>query len=282
MRITEGARAEAEMHLCVLASGSSGNCSVVRLGAGADAELLLIDLGLSPRRTYRLIAEQGLDPRRVRGALVTHFDHDHFHAGWAAASARHWAVFVHASHERDAAAAGLRRDSVRVFDGAFWPMSGIEADPVLNAHDESGTASFRVEGAGGSLGFATDLGSVSLGLVERLRRVDVLAIESNYCPKLQAASDRPPFLKQRIMGGSGHLSNEQAAEAVHRIEPREHVVFLHLSRQCNHPELVGRLHEGADYAFTISGHDRPTRWVRVGRPGVVVRAGGVAKAAAGK
>lgn len=268
------------MQLCVLASGSSGNCSVIRVGDDGQ-DLLLIDLGLSPRRTYRQIEDLGLDPGRVRGALVTHFDHDHFHAGWAAGSSRSWGVHVHRAHQRAAADSGLGKRDVRLFEGVFEPVAGVTTSAVLNAHDESGTASFRLECAGGSLGFATDLGSVSDALVERLRRVDVLAIESNYCPRMQAASDRPPFLKQRIMGGSGHLSNEQAADAVHRIEPAEHVVFLHLSRQCNHPELVGRLHEGADYAYTISTHDAPTRWVRVGRPAVAVRAGSAATAAAG-
>jgi hypothetical protein len=71
-------------------------------------------------------------------------------------------------------------------------------------------------------------------------------------------------LKRRIMGGHGHLSNAQALDAVEAIGPGQHVVLLHLSRDCNDPELVAGLHEGSDYALTIASQDRPTRWVRLG------------------
>lgn len=113
------------------------------------------------------------------------------------------------------------------------------------------------------MGYATDLGRVPERLIERLRGVDVLAIESNYCPRMQMVSTRPWHLKQRIMGGFGHLSNEQALEAIAAIEPREHVVLLHLSRECNCPSLVARLHAGSDYALTISDQETATRWVSV-------------------
>lgn len=133
-------------------------------------------------------------------------------------------------------------------------------------------------GEGGSIGFATDLGRVTPELVKLFKGdgsgggaveggvrggVDVLAIESNYCPRMQAASGRPGFLIERITGGRGHLSNHQAAEAIRAIEPREHVVLLHLSRQCNDVGLVASLHEGSDYHVTISSQDVPTRWVPI-------------------
>ncbi len=65
-----------------------------------------------------------------------------------------------------------------------------------------------------SLGFATDLGRPTDELVRRLHGVGTLAIESNYCPVLQRESPRPGFLKARIMGGAGHMSNEQCAKTV--------------------------------------------------------------------
>jgi phosphoribosyl 1,2-cyclic phosphodiesterase len=77
--------------------------------------------------------------------------------------------------------------------------------------------------------------------------LDILAIESNYDPAMQHASDRPYFLKRRIMGGAGHLSNQQALDAVKLILSRHesaatplpsHIVLLHRSRQCNCPNLL--------------------------------------------
>ena len=55
-----------QMRLCVLASGSSGNCSALVIGEGDDAEVVLIDLGLSPRRTRKELAALGIDFARVR------------------------------------------------------------------------------------------------------------------------------------------------------------------------------------------------------------------------
>ena len=95
-----------------------------------------------------------------------------------------------------------------------------------------------------------------------------LAIESNYCPVMQRESPRPGFLKARIMGGSGHLSNEQCAATVRRIAPRERVVLLHLSQECNEPAIAMGHHRryiesGDDRACIVSGQFEPTPWVEV-------------------
>ena len=80
------------------------------------------------------------------------------------------------------------------------------------------------------------------------------------------------------MGGRGHLSNEQCAAAVSEIRPRSHVVLLHLSRECNHPSLAARVHDGAPYALTLSHHQQPTPWVPIravpqSRPAMQVQLG---------
>lgn len=257
--------------LCVLASGSSGNCSVLvvpKRGGEGFERVILIDAGVSPSRTRKLLAERGIALRQVDDVVLTHLDNDHFHRGWKRISDWRPALRLHAGHVRRAERehALLRRNEP--FGGELALGDRVRATTELLAHDDLGVAAFRFEITGadgrvGTLGFATDLGRVTGGLVDRLRGVDTLAIESNYCPRLQAASDRPEFLKRRIMGGAGHLSNEEAADAVRRIGPREHAVFLHLSRQCNTPCRVAALHEGADYARTIASQEAPTRWVWV-------------------
>jgi ribonuclease BN (tRNA processing enzyme) len=154
-------------------------------------------------------------------------------------------------------------------EGLHEPMAiapGVRIDPITLAHDEQGVTAFRFDltpsnAPHARLGFATDLGHTTDAFIDHVRGVDVLAIESNYCPQMQLASSRPAFLKRRIMGGSGHLSNQQALDAIERIAPRQHVVLLHLSRECNRPELVADMHAGADYALTISEQHKPTRWV---------------------
>lgn len=253
---------DGEPSLCVLASGSSGNCSVLR-SAGST---ILIDAGLSPRRTRLLLEGLGLGLDALDGVLLTHLDSDHFHSGWARGLPASVPVFVHRSHVREACRRGVARSAC----WGFGDMAELSDDycvfVMLNAHDELGTASFRFEFVtGSSLGFATDVGRVSDALVEHLSGVDVLAVESNYCPRMQVESDRPAFLKQRVMGGSGHLSNEECAQLVAEVGPREHVVLLHLSRQCNEPSLAARAHARRPYRLTVTSQTEPTAWIAIGQ-----------------
>lgn len=255
--------------LRVLASGSAGNCSVLEYGPTTRRRACLIDAGLSPRRTFRLLDDCRIDRDSVEMVLLTHLDHDHWSSGWRGHWPRNWQLFLSGDH----LAAGRRQrmlpqDHITPLEQApAEVMPGLRLATIDAAHDDQGVSSFRfditVSNFTGSLGFATDLGRVPERLVECFRGVDVLAIESNYCPDMQMASDRPEFLKRRIMGGAGHLSNQQAVDAIEAIGPRDHVVLLHLSQQCNDPGLVASLHAGADYSLTITGQDCPSRWVTI-------------------
>lgn len=255
-------------HLVVLSSSSSGNCSALIHGSGGTRRVTLIDAGLSPRRTNTLLASLGLSLDHVDDVVFTHLDTDHCHVGWSKALPRHATIRVHRRHVSRGMRMSLLVHRTEVFEDPFHLRAGVRVVPHLVAHDELGAAAFRLEfpqeSGVRSFGFATDLGHVPPSLVELLRGVDVLAIESNYCPKLQEASGRPEFLKRRIMDGAGHLSNQQSAEAVRKIAPREHVVLLHLSRQCNTPELACEEHAGAAYRVTVAHHEKPTGMVRVG------------------
>jgi phosphoribosyl 1,2-cyclic phosphodiesterase len=253
----------------ILASGSSGNCSVLEVMTDRGRRACLIDAGLSPRRTLRMLERSGVHPDQVDAIMLTHLDHDHWSSGWVSRWPRGWHLWMSSEH---AAFARRRRlaplDALREFSaGAFEPTRGVAVTPIQASHDDLGVASFRIDitsgETSGSLGFATDLGRVPERFIDCVRGVHVLAIESNYCPQMQMASTRPWSLKQRIMGGQGHLSNEQCLHAVTSIEPRDHVILLHLSRECNDSSLVASLHAGSDYALTIAQQDEPSRWVEI-------------------
>lgn len=258
--------------LCVLASGSSGNCSVLAIRRRSVTRVVIIDLGLSPRRTFAMLSKLGFGPQHIDCCLVTHLDADHFQPTWLSKLPAHATIRMHERHARELVGTLGEPAAGRVssFVDSFDLDPGVRVHPLLMSHDELGVATFRIDlssAGGGVLGFATDLGHVTADLIDHMRSsggVDVLAIESNYCPRMQVASDRPEYLKRRIMGGSGHLSNQQAAEAVAAIEPKDHVVLLHLSRECNRPVLAAEPHEGADYALTIASQYEHSRWVSIG------------------
>ena len=274
----EVARAQsgaAMLEFAVLGSSSSGNTSVLRLRAGTETRQILIDGGISPRATRGFLSALGFDPAETTDLLFTHFDHDHAKAGWARAAMRD-GLRLRCSHRHRPLALerGYPDVALETFDarGDGFDLGAIRVIPCENPHDDGGTVAFRLETPAGTLGFATDLGRASGALIESMRGVDILAIESNYDRAMQLASDRPQFLKSRIMGGKGHLSNEECIDAVRAIAwPREpeHIVLLHLSRDCNCPDLVRGLWRGAlpslEPRLTIARPFDPVGPVRIGR-----------------
>jgi phosphoribosyl 1,2-cyclic phosphodiesterase len=268
------------LELCVLGSGSSGNCSVLRTPGGA----VLIDAGLGPRVTEQRLRGTGVKLADIRAICLTHLDHDHFNSNWISTIChRRIRVFVNSHRLND-----LRRSAQEPSDGfdaciqtfgttkSFEPIEGLNVRAIKLAHDRDGSHGFCVDGFGVRIGYATDLGHVPDGLIEHFQDVDLLALESNYDPDMQVNSPRPRFLKQRIMGGAGHLSNEQAFNAIRAILDRaervrgrgclpSHIVLLHRSRQCNCPKVVRHLFNQDPRVaerLTLSDQYRRTEWLR--------------------
>ena len=137
---------------------------------------------------------------------------------------------------------------IRPFDvDPFSPIDGlhVRANSILPMTDLARTASWSTDFSY-RIGYATDLGRVPSYFFDRFRDLDCIALESNYDPQMQADSGRPWFLKRRITGGHGHLSNPQAFAAIRKILDRsrrlpDHIVLLHRSQECNCPDLVHTL-----------------------------------------
>lgn len=215
----------------------------------------------------------------IAAICLTHLDRDHFNPNWTGQIVRQgMPVFCHEKRIDDLASLGGGEPGfvrlIRPFNGRpFSPMDGLCLNAIRLEHDELGSHGFVIEGFGGRIGYATDLGRVGEKLVRRFRGLDVLAIESNYDPQMQLSSDRPWFLKRRIMGGRGHLSNAEALDAVRRIldqaqrqggELPRHIVLLHRSRQCNCPKLLRELFSAdrrIGQRLVLAEQDRPTPWL---------------------
>ncbi len=258
------------IQLCILASGSSGNCSAVRTPGG----VVLIDCGIGPRTAAARMGARGMAMRDIAAICLTHLDRDHFHPAWKRTLVRHQIrIFCHGDRvEKLLEIAGEPK-----LNGLIVPFNGEPFEPTPRAvvsalplpHDVEGSHAFLLESDGFKLGYATDLGQVPGELIEKFRGVDLLAIESNYDPQMQMNSPRPRFLKQRIMGGSGHLSNAQALAAVKAICDRagrlpRNIVLLHRSQQCNCPRLLRKIFsQDARFAdrLILAEQQEPTQWL---------------------
>jgi phosphoribosyl 1,2-cyclic phosphodiesterase len=237
------------LSFCVLGSGSAGNCTLVMCDDGSGLRrCFLIDAGLSPRATALRMRTLGIHPRELSAILLTHLDHDHFYTGWLRAIEKHKLdvrLCIHHRHRNFAWRSGLSIRRVELFKEDLRLDCGPAIKATLLAHDDLGSVGFVIELDGMRLGYATDLGRVPDSLLDHFENLHALAIESNYDRQMQIDSCRPWFLKRRIMGGCGHLSNEQSLEAVQRIASRcglSHIALLHLSRECNHPRVVRKLY----------------------------------------
>ena len=161
---------------------------------------------------------------------------------------------------------------------AFSPLDGLTCDPIHFAHDRLGSHGFVVDGFGYRIGYATDLGHVPRYFFDRFRDLDCIALESNYDIQMQADSARPWFLKRRITGGHGHLSNLQAFAAIRKLLDHAHqlpdrIVLLHRSRECNCPDVVRRLFctdQRIASRLTLAQQHERSAWLgRINRPAYV-------------
>ena len=243
----------------------------------------LIDAGLGPRCLQRRL--NGCDVRldQISAICLTHDDYDHFRPSWVNTIVRFGIrVLCHADGIRWLSGWAMHhpkgtdfRRFVEPFDhGPVEVVPNVHLHPIQLAHDRTGSHGFIIEGFGCRIGYATDLGHVPAALLQSFANLDILALESNYDPQMQLDSARPWFLKNRIMGGAGHLSNQQAFEAIVRILDRmeksarrlpQHIVLLHRSLECNCPKLVRKFFSrDARIAprLTLAEQFERTAWLR--------------------
>jgi phosphoribosyl 1,2-cyclic phosphodiesterase len=226
------------MKICVLASGSSGNC----IYAGAGSTHILIDAGLSGTETARRLEQAGLKLADIAGVCLTHEHGDHI-AGLKVLHTRHGIPLYANSGTVEGVCkdAGLNGLTWKIFTtGAPFQIGALQLEPFAVSHDAYEPVGFIVTGGEARVGVVTDIGVVTHLVRERLRHCRALIVESNHDERLLADARRPWLLKQRIAGRQGHLSNEHAAELISELAgPDLQQVFLaHLSADCNRPELA--------------------------------------------
>ena len=241
------------VQFAVLASGSQGNATLIETsGAG-----ILVDLGLGPRAMATRLESVGSTWDRITSAVLTHTHGDHIDDATLHRLVRHRIVlYCHEGHRGELS--GLpgyqaldAHQLVRAYDEQpFLTPGGFRVEPLELRHDGGPTFGFRVEappdrrGKPVSIGYLADTGSWSDVMSDALTDVDLLGVEFNHDVALQRRSGRSAALIARNLGDWGHLSNDQGAALLTDVLGRStpgtlrHVVLLHLSQQCNRPELA--------------------------------------------
>ncbi len=243
------------LRFTVLGSGSGGNATLVE----SDACGLLIDAGLGPRILAARLADAGASWPRIHAVLLTHTHSDHWDDGTLKQLCRrriplYCSPAHHAVLEKWSPSFPQLKATNLVYDyeaGQLLELAaGMHCLPMPLRHDGGPTFGFRIEaapdlfGASCRIAYAADLGCWDASLAASLADVDLLALEFNHDISLECGSGRSPTLIARVLGDEGHLSNDQAAglvrEAMRVSAPGrlQHLVMLHLSRDCNRPALA--------------------------------------------
>ncbi len=235
------------IEFAVLGSGSSGNSAVVCHGETR----VLVDAGLSARQLANRLSSVGVDPDSLDAILLTHEHGDHVQGLEVFCRKREIPVYatVHTSHLVEESRIEKASIAWRRFEaGSTFTIGDLEIESFNVPHDAVDPVGFVFRGVSDSLGFLSDVGHVTRLIVDRLRGLDSLFVESNYdLEMLHNDSRRPWSLKQRISNRHGHLSNEQTADLLREVAgPGLHRVVLgHLSSDCNTAEKAIAFARGA-------------------------------------
>lgn len=229
------------MRMCSIASGSSGNCIYI----GTDATHLLVDAGISCKRTVEGLNQLGLSGRDIDGILITHEHSDHI--GGLGVLCRKFGIPIYATEGtitaiKKVSNLGAIDDSLfRVVraDEKFI-LKDITVNPMKISHDAAQPVAYRFQYGSRRMAVATDLGMYDEYTVECLRGMDALLLEANHDINMLQVGPYPYALKQRILGKKGHLSNELSGRLLSRLlHDNLKTVFLgHLSKENNMEELA--------------------------------------------
>lgn len=218
-----------------LASGSSGNSALVSDGRTH----VLVDAGISARRITRSLRELGVAPEELAGVLVTHEHTDHICG--IRTLLKQLPLTVYASPGTGAQLCRRLPEAegrLTLFaPGDTLEVGTLEVETFPTPHDTAQSVGYTLAAGGRKAAIVTDLGHVTPAVARALRGAHLLVAETNHDVEWVRSGPYPYFLKERILGNRGHLSNEAGAELVCQgVEwGAQTVVLAHLSAENNTP-----------------------------------------------
>lgn len=222
-----------------LNSGSNGNCYYV----GNKNEAILVDAGISCRTVERRMRNLHLDIHKLKGIFISHEHSDHIKGVEALSRKYGLPVFVSEATYRNS---GLEIALPNLFyfsDKEVLEIGEMKVNAFSKIHDAADPFSFCVSDNEVRIGVFTDIGHCTETLIEWFSICHAAFLEANYDEDMLAKGSYPYYLKKRISGGSGHLSNAIAHKLFlrHRPEYLSHLILSHLSQNNNTPEIVEAL-----------------------------------------
>lgn len=227
------------MKFCSLYSGSSGNCLYLE----DKNTKILIDAGVSGKRVEENLKKIQVKPEEITALFISHDHIDHIKG--VGVLSRRYNIPIYANQGTwDAAQKVLGKispDNMVVFhSNKEVTVNGLSIMPFLIHHDAKEPVGFTIKNEKNKIGIITDTGKVTDKITECLQDCDLAVIESNHDVGMLKVGRYPYYLKKRILGTEGHLSNDDASEMILELVNKglKKVLLAHLSEENNFPELA--------------------------------------------
>lgn len=229
------------MRLVSIASGSSGNCIYV----GSDNTHILVDAGISNKRIEQGLSEIGIKGSELSGVVITHEHSDHVKGLGVLARKSQVPIYAtEATLEKIDEMKSLGDYPRELFhpirpDVEFL-VGDLEIQPFSIDHDAADPVAYRVKNDRKAVAVATDMGHFDQYIIDHLQGLDALLLESNHDVNMLQTGPYPYYLKQRILGEHGHLSNENAGRLLSCClhDHIKQILLGHLSQENNYAALA--------------------------------------------
>lgn len=252
------------MRFASLGSGSKGNSTVVE----SDTACVMVDCGFGLRNACTRLERIGKSPEDLTAIIVTHEHSDHW-KGIGALSAK-YNIPVYLS------AGSLKAKQIQSGEALFncidshrdFYVGDICIKPVPVPHDAREPIQYILSNGKVQLGILTDLGHFTPHVVSSYSKCDALLLECNYDDDMLLDGPYPRFLKDRVSGMFGHLSNRQAADLLLALDLSrlKTLVIGHISAKNNDVSLIKAAIEplcGEDIVLSFADQESGSPWIEI-------------------
>lgn len=222
------------MKICILASGSKGNCAYVE----TKTNKILIDIGISTLGVEKKLCEIGVSPKDIDSIFITHTHSDHI-SGLKVFSKKYKPKIYLTDKMYQEIGEDFKVAEYVPIEKEIC-INDLNVKVIKTSHDTNDSNGYIFESDNKTIVYITDTGYINIKNHAYLSDKNLYVIESNHDVELLMNGSRPYHLKQRILGDKGHLSNKDSSYYLSKFigDNTKCIILAHLSQDNNTPDLA--------------------------------------------